>query len=111
MALFQFSTSISTTVSELADKLTSWQDSGASISEIAISNINDISFLINDKYCNVKYNMSSSQNANYYWFLCDSVGYETLMVLATCSSVKPRRTKPRIFNRPSSVIHSLYLAI
>ena len=108
MALFQFSTSISTTVSELADKLTSWQDSGASISEIAISNINDISFLINDKYCNVKYNMSSSQNANYYWFLCDSVGYETLIVLCDSPIVNENGYKGSLGNALYNAIYFLH---
>ena len=108
MALFQFSTSISTTVSELADKLTSWQDSGASISEIAISNINDISFLINDKYCNVKYNMSSSQNANYYWFLCDSVGYETLIVLCDSPIVNENGYKGSFGNALYNAIYFLH---
>lgn len=108
MALFQFSTSISTTVSELADKLTSWQDSGASISEIAISNINDISFLINDKYCNVKYSMSSSQNANYYWFLCDSVGYETLIVLCDSPIVNENGYKGSFGNALYNAIYFLH---
>lgn len=108
MALFQFSTSISTTVSELADKLTSWQDSGASISEIAISNINDISFLINDKYCNVKYNISSSQNANYYWFLCDSVGYETLIVLCDSPIVNENGYKGSLGNALYNAIYFLH---
>lgn len=108
MALFQFSTSISTTVSELAEKLTSWQDSGASISEIAISNINDISFLINDKYCNVKYNMSSSQNANYYWFLCDSVGYETLIVLCDSPIVNENGYKGSLGNALYNAIYFLH---
>ena len=48
MALFQFSTSINTTVSELAEKLISWQEDGASISDITISSVNDITLLIND---------------------------------------------------------------
>ena len=108
MALFQFSTSISTTVSELADKLTSWQDSGASISEIAISNINDISFLINDKYCNVKYNMSSSQNANYYWFLSDSVGYETLIILCDSPNVNENGYHTTLGSALFNAIYFLY---
>ena len=108
MALFQFSTSISTTVSELAEKLTSWRDNGASISEIAISNINDISFLINDKYCNVKYNMSSSQNANYYWFLCDSVGYETLIVLCDSPIVNENGYKGSLGNALYNAIYFLH---
>ena len=87
MALFQFSTSINTTVSELAEKLTSWQEDGASISEIAISSVNDITLLINDKNCNITYNMSLSSNANYYWFLCDSLGYETLIILCDSPNV------------------------
>lgn len=108
MALFQFSTSISTTVSELAEKLTSWQDNGASISDIAISNINDISFLINDKYCNVKYNISSSQNANYFWFLCDSVGYETLIVLCDSPIVNENGYKGSLGNALYNAIYFLH---
>lgn len=108
MALFQFSTSISTTVSELAKKLTSWQDNGASISDIAISNINDISFLINDKYCNVKYNISSSQNANYFWFLCDSVGYETLIVLCDSPIVNENGYKGSLGNALYNAIYFLH---
>lgn len=108
MALFQFSTSISTTVSELAEKLTSWRDSGASISDIAISNINDISFLINDKYCNVKYSISSSQNANYYWFLCDSVGYETLIVLCDSPIVNENGYKGSFGNALYNAIYFLH---
>lgn len=87
MALFQFSTSINTTVSELAEKLISWQEDGASISDITISSVNDITLLINDKYCNITYNMSLSSNANYYWFLCDSLGYETLIILCDSPNV------------------------
>ena len=87
MALFQFSTSLDTTVSDLAEKLTSWQEDGASISNIAVSSVNDIALLINDKYCNITYNMSLSSNANYYWFLCDSLGYETLIILCDSPTV------------------------
>ena len=87
MALFQFSTSINTTISELAEKLISWQEDGASISDITISNVNDITLLINDKNCNITYNMSLSSNANYYWFLCDSLGYETLIILCDSPNV------------------------
>ena len=87
MALFQFSTSINTTISELAEKLISWQEDGASISDITISSVNDITLLINDKYCNITYNMSLSSNANYYWFLCDSLGYETLIILCDSPNV------------------------
>ena len=108
MALFQFSTSISTTVSELADKLTSWQDSGASISEIAISNINDITLLINDKYCNITYNMSLSSNANYYWFLCDSLGYETLIILCDSPIVNENGYKGSFGNALYNAIYFLH---
>lgn len=87
MALFQFSTSLDTTVSDLVEKLTSWQEDGASISDIAVSSVNDIALLINDKYCNITYNMSLSSNANYYWFLCDSLGYETLIILCDSPTV------------------------
>ena len=87
MALFQFSTSLDTTVSDLVEKLVSWQEDGASISDIAVSSVNDIALLINDKYCNITYNMSLSSNANYYWFLCDSLGYETLIILCDSPTV------------------------
>ena len=56
MALFQFSTSINTIISELAEKLISWQEDGASISDITISNVNDITLLINDKKPNKSVN-------------------------------------------------------
>ena len=31
--------------------------------------------------------MSLSSNANYYWFLCDSLGYETLIILCDSPNV------------------------
>ena len=108
MALFQFSTSINTTISELAEKLTSWQEDGASISDIAISNVNDITLLINDKYCNITYNMSLSSNANYYWFLCDSLGYETLIILCDSPNVNENGYHTTLGSALFNAIYFLY---
>ena len=108
MALFQFSTSINTTVSELAEKLISWQEDGASISDITISSVNDITLLINDKYCNIAYNMSLSSNANYYWFLCDSLGYETLIILCDSPNVNENGYHTTLGSALFNAIYFLY---
>ena len=108
MALFQFSTSINTTVSELAEKLISWQEDGASISDITISSVNDITLLINDKYCNITYNMSLSSNANYYWFLCDSFGYETLIILCDSPNVNENGYHTTLGTALYNAIYFLY---
>lgn len=87
MALYQFSTSLETTVSELSAKLNKWYEDGASLTDITIVDTNNITMLINDKYCNVQYSKSLSSKANYYWFLCDSYGYETLIILCDSPTV------------------------
>ena len=108
MALFQFSTSINTTISELAEKLISWQEDGASISDITISSVNDITLLINDKYCNITYNMSLSSNANYYWFLCDSLGYETLIILCDSPNVNENGYHTTLGSALFNAVYFLY---
>lgn len=87
MALYQFSTSLETTASELSAKLNKWYEDGASLTDITIVDTNNITMLINDKYCNVQYSKSLSSKANYYWFLCDSYGYETLIILCDSPTV------------------------
>ena len=82
MGLYKFSIAAAADISNLESKLKEARRNGANIYLHNISNIGNLNLSINDKNVTIDYDLvGTTTNSLFNWYICDTVGYETIIIL------------------------------
>lgn len=82
MGLYKFSIAAAASPSDIETKITSVRGQGANIYLHTIVDIGNLNLSINDKNVTIGYDLiGTKQNSLFNWYICDTVGYETIIIL------------------------------
>lgn len=82
MGLYKFSIAAAASPSDIETKITSVRGQGANIYLHTIVDIGNLNLSINDKNVTINYDLiGTKQNSLFNWYICDTVGYETIIIL------------------------------
>lgn len=82
MGLYKFSVAAAATSSDIKSKITDIIGQGANIHLHSIVDIGNLNLSINDKNVTINYDLvGTKQNSLFNWYICDTVGYETIIIL------------------------------
>lgn len=82
MGLYKFSIAAAADVSSLESKIEEARSNGANIYLHNISSIGNLNLSINDKNVTIDYDLvGTTTNSLFNWYICDTVGYETIIIL------------------------------
>lgn len=82
MGLYKFSIVASASPSDIEAKITSAREQGANIYLHTIVDIGNLNLSINNKNVTINYDLiGTKQNSLFNWYICDTVGYETIIIL------------------------------
>lgn len=82
MGLYKFSIAAAASPSDIETKITSVRGQGANIYLHSIVDIGNLNLSINNKNVTINYDLiGTKQNSLFNWYICDTVGYETIIIL------------------------------
>lgn len=82
MGLYKFSIAAAASPSDIEAKITSVRGQGANIYLHSIVDIGNLNLSINNKNVTINYDLvGTKQNSLFNWYICDTVGYETIIIL------------------------------
>lgn len=82
MGLYKFSIAAAASPSDIETKITSVRGQGANIYLHTIIDIGNLNLSINNKNVTINYDLiGTKQNSLFNWYICDTVGYETIIIL------------------------------
>ena len=82
MGLYKFSITAAASPSDIETKITSVRGQGANIYLHSIVDIGNLNLSINNKNVTINYDLiGTKQNSLFNWYICDTVGYETIIIL------------------------------
>lgn len=82
MGLYKFSIAAAASPSDIEAKITSAREQGANVYLHTIVDIGNLNLSINDKNVTISYDLiGTKQNSLFNWYICDTVGYETIIIL------------------------------
>ena len=82
MGLYKFSVAATASSSDIKSKITDIVGQGANIHLHTIVDIGNLNLSINDKNVTINYDLiGTKQNSLFNWYICDTVGYETIIIL------------------------------
>lgn len=82
MGLYKFSIAAAASPSDIEAKITSAREQGANIYLHTIIDIGNLNLSINNKNVTINYDLiGTKQNSLFNWYICDTVGYETIIIL------------------------------
>lgn len=82
MGLYKFSIAAAASPSDIETKITSAREQGANVYLHTIVDIGNLNLSINDKNVTISYDLiGTKQNSLFNWYICDTVGYETIIIL------------------------------
>lgn len=82
MGLYKFSIAAAASPSDIETKITSVRGQGANIYLHTIVDIGNLNLSINDKNVTINYDLiGTKQNSLFNWYICDTVGYEAIIIL------------------------------
>ena len=82
MGLYKFSIAAAASPTDIEAKITSVRGQGANIYLHTIVDIGNLNLSINDKNVTIGYDLiGTKQNSLFNWYICDTVGYETIIIL------------------------------
>lgn len=82
MGLYKFSVAAAAASSDLVSKITRARSDGANIYIQSITDIGNLNLSINEKNITINYDIvGTTTNSLFNWFICDTVGYETIIIL------------------------------
>ena len=82
MGLYKFSIAATASPSDIETKITSVRGQGANIYLHSIVDIGNLNLSINNKNVTINYDLiGTKQNSLFNWYICDTVGYETIIIL------------------------------
>lgn len=82
MGLYKFSIAAAASPTDIEAKITSVRGQGANIYLHTIIDIGNLNLSINDKNVTINYDLiGTKQNSLFNWYICDTVGYETIIIL------------------------------
>lgn len=82
MGLYKFSIAAAASPTDIEAKITSVREQGANIYLHSIVDISNLNLSINNKNVTINYDLiGTKQNSLFNWYICDTVGYETIIIL------------------------------
>ena len=82
MGLYKFNIAAAASSSDIKSKITDIIGQGANIHLHSIIDIGNLNLSINDKNVTINYDLvGTKQNSLFNWYICDTVGYETIIIL------------------------------
>lgn len=82
MGLYKFSIAAAASPTDIEAKITSIRGQGANIYLHTIIDIGNLNLSINNKNVTINYDLiGTKQNSLFNWYICDTVGYETIIIL------------------------------
>lgn len=82
MGLYKFNIAAAASSSDIKSKITDIVGQGANIHLHSIVDIGNLNLSINDKNVTINYDLvGTKQNSLFNWYICDTVGYETIIIL------------------------------
>ena len=82
MGLYKFSVAAAAPSSDIKSKITDIIGQGANIYLHSIIDIGNLNLSINNKNVTINYDLiGTKQNSLFNWYICDTVGYETIIIL------------------------------
>ena len=82
MGLYKFNIAAAASSSDIKSKITDIIGQGANIHLHSIVDIGNLNLSINDKNVTINYDLvGTKQNSLFNWYICDTVGYETIIIL------------------------------
>lgn len=82
MGLYKFSIAAAASPTDIETKITSVRGQGANIYLHSIVDIGNLNLSINNKNVTINYDLiGTKQNSLFNWYICDTVGYETIIIL------------------------------
>ena len=82
MGLYKFNIAAAAFSSDIKSKITDIIGQGANIHLHSIVDIGNLNLSINDKNVTINYDLvGTKQNSLFNWYICDTVGYETIIIL------------------------------
>ena len=82
MGLYKFNIAAAASSSDIKSKITDIIGQGANIHLHSIIDIGNLNLSINDKNVTINYNLvGTKQNSLFNWYICDTAGYETIIIL------------------------------
>ena len=82
MGLYKFNIAAAAPSSDIKSKITDIIGQGANIHLHSIVDIGNLNLSINDKNVTINYDLvGTKQNSLFNWYICDTVGYETIIIL------------------------------
>lgn len=82
MGLYKFSIAAAASPSDIEAKITGAREQGANVYLHTIVDIGNLNLSINDKNVTIGYDLiGTKQNSLFNWYICDTVGYETIIIL------------------------------
>lgn len=82
MGLYKFSIAAAASPSDIEAKITGIRGQGANIYLHTIIDIGNLNLSINNKNVTINYDLiGTKQNSLFNWYICDTVGYETIIIL------------------------------
>ena len=82
MGLYKFNIASAASSSDIKSKITDIIGQGANIHLHSIVDIGNLNLSINDKNVTINYDLvGTKQNSLFNWYICDTVGYETIIIL------------------------------
>lgn len=82
MGLYKFSIAAAATSSDIKSKITDIIGQGANIYLHSIVDIGNLNLSINNKNVTINYDLvGTKQNSLFNWYICDTAGYETIIIL------------------------------
>ena len=82
MGLYKFSIAAAASPTDIEAKITNVRGQGTNIYLHSIVDIGNLNLSINDKNVTINYDLiGTKQNSLFNWYICDTVGYETIIIL------------------------------